>query len=675
MLPESSFAAFYPRTSRWLDKLAALTPLRFLLWLVVAYAIYTGFFTDPWKLADWMDDHQFYAWEESDRMTLLKWHQIPQWNPYWCGGTVAASAPEDPFFGPDFLLRLVYGVAHGRRLAILLLVVMGMEGMYRLCRQLDSSAIPSAFAAVLFGTCDKFVSFLHDGWVNFLGFELIPWAVWCYFRGFEDKRYRLLGGFFIAWILLSAGTYPTPFTLLTLGFLTAVLSGRAALFGERRGEWIVPWKSLLVIGLVAVLLTAVKLFPLLSFMRQFPRVFTPQEMHAPAEVFGWVYARYGTVLILALIGLAFADKAAALCFGGALFSFSLAMGDFGPASPIHLLKRLPLFGQLRFPERYYVLIVFFLCICAARALTRIEDSVPWALRRLHAAYLHWRNPRDMRPASLPEPLVWVFAALGAFLVYRLGFAEVKHMVEGIHVAPGTMYVVEAPRYYDQPFRQARGNRRDAHIYPAVNMGTMYCVAGNPLPESALLRSDLPAEEYAQDPAKASVKRVSWSPNEIVLDVDAKETALVFVNQNWDAHWKANVGQVKNWDKLLAVEVPGGKHQLTLTYRNNTMVFFGLVSLATFLGLVGLTLRGGYRFVRTELERWDRLPAFPWSEAAIEPATGAAPPAADVDATRAELLGVLADKPESEEEPSPASAPEEEPEAKIEPEPKPDSQDS
>src|SRR5678815_4605872 len=121
----------FKETVRWTDRLFSLTALRLVLWVVVAGYVYQGIFTDPFNLADWMDDHQFVAWEESDRMTLLRFHQLPAWNPYWCGGTVAIAAPEDPFLSPDFLLRLIYGVANGRRLTVLLLVVLGFEGMYR----------------------------------------------------------------------------------------------------------------------------------------------------------------------------------------------------------------------------------------------------------------------------------------------------------------------------------------------------------------------------------------------------------------------------------------------------------------------------------------------------------------------------------------------------------------
>jgi hypothetical protein len=263
-------------TKRWTDRIASLTILRLIVWIAIAAWVYQGILSDPFKLADWMDDHQFYAWEESDRMTLLRWGQLPAWNPYWCGGTAGIAAPEDSFLSPDFLLRIFYGVAHGRRLAIMLFMVLGFEGTYRLCRRFDCTAFGAAFAAVIFGTCDRYVSFLHDGWINFMGFELLPWVVLCFVNGFASWRWRLLGGFFFAWIVLNAGTYPAPYTIVVLGYLTLFLSIRSLIHGERRA-WLAPWKSGDTIGLVSLGLSAGKLSPTYAFLSQFPRHFTPVE--------------------------------------------------------------------------------------------------------------------------------------------------------------------------------------------------------------------------------------------------------------------------------------------------------------------------------------------------------------------------------------------------------------
>ena len=602
----------FEHTKRWTDALANLTLLRLIVWVAIAAWVHQGVIGDAFKVAEWMDEHQFYSWEESDRMTLLRWGQLPAWNPYWCGGTVGVAAPEDPFLGPDFLLRIVFGVANGRRLALLLLVVMGFEGMYRLCRRLDATVIAAGFAAVTYATCDRFVSFVHDGWINFLGFELIPWVCLCFLKGLESWRWRLLGGFFFAWIVLSAGTYTTPFTLLALLYLTLACSGRA-LFGKNGGalpsprRWLTPWVVSSTIGVVALALAFGKLLPTLAFLRQFPRVFTPVEVHSASQLMAGFATRYGIVVALALIAIVTLDAAAAIFLGGAVLFFLLAMGDFDTWSPFHILKSLPIFSQLRFPDRYMVVVLFFVSVCAARGITRVEDALPAVVRRVWESILGWRK-RAPRPT--PKTLMWIAVGLSTFLAYRVIRPSAEAVMEWGRIKPTQIYVEEGPRTFDQPFRQSRSNRRDAHVFTAANMGSINCFAGNPLPESPLLRGDLAQEEYPVDPTKASVKRLFWSPNEIKLEVDAKEATTIYVNQNWAPEWRASIGTVKSVDKLLAVDVPAGKNTLVLAYRDHALLACLLVSLLSVLVLFGIFAREGVRWLKAESGRWDTLPTWP-----------------------------------------------------------------
>lgn len=621
-------------TIRWPDRLLSLTVLRFILWITFATLSHDGVLSDPFKLAEWMDDHQFYSWEESDRMTLLRWHQLPAWNPYWCGGTVGISAPEDPFLGPDFLLRLVFGVSIGRRFAVILLVCLGFEGMYRLCRRLDSSAVASVFAAVFFGTCDKLASFLHDGWVNFFGFELIPFVLYFLIDGTfsADRerafRARLMGGFFVAWIVLSAGTYPTPYSMLAVGYVTIALSiysffrrkdPPSARAGWRRvldAPWLIPWLTAGTIGVVALGISCGKMLPTLSFLRQFPRVFTPTETHAATEVFSGFWARYGIVWVLGLVGVFTADAAAGIFLGGAALFFALQMGDYGPTSPFHILKSLPIFGQLRFPDRFVVMILLFGSVAASRGITRVEDAFPAFVKRAWELLFAWKHRAGSKHAGKPIPAYpklasWVFVALAAALAFqKVVRPELEALLPGVRIRPGTMYVYEAPRRYDGPFRQSRGNRRDVHAFTMANLGSNYCVAGNPIPESALLRGDLKQEEYPEDPSKATVKRLEWTPNEIRLEVDAKEATTVLVNQNWAPQWRSNIGTVRDKEKLLAVDVPAGKNEVVLSYKDRFLDLCLLISLGTFLFVTWYLGRALYRAARREYEAFSGLPTWP-----------------------------------------------------------------
>ena len=63
-----------------------------------------------------------------------------------------------------------------------------------------------------------------------------------------------------------------------------------------------------------------------------------------------------------------------------------------------------------------------------------------------------------------------------------------------------------------------------------------------------------------------VRSVTVTPNHVDLDVDLRTDALVVVNQNHLAGFRADIGEVRNHQGLLAVWLGRGQHQLRLDYR-------------------------------------------------------------------------------------------------------------
>lgn len=594
-------------TPRWFDVLAAW-PLRLALWALLAAAVGPANYESPHHLIDFFDDHQFHAWETANRLTVLKYGELPAWNPYWCGGTPGVAAPEDSFYSPDFLLlRLPFGVALGRHLTIILLMMAGLEGMYRLARQFGSSAPGAALAALTYGTYDRFSEFITRGASNFhIGFELLPWAALGLLLGFERPRWRLAGGFVVGWIFLAAGTYPGPFAVLVLAVLTAGFAGRDWLHGAPK-QWLQPIKSFVTVGVVAFLIAACKLVPLLAFMAQFKRVWLPVEANTAMDLLSAMLPHYGTVVGLALVGLVYADFLTGLAFAAAALFFLLAMGDFGPLSPYHLLKKVPFFTQLRAPGRYTVPTILFLSLGAGRTVTRMQELLAKGLAWMAERTPPWRNwgPLGANRAQAAAAAV-ALVATGAVL-----WIPAKLMAAGVTVT-APIYVEQAPLQVDQPFAQSRGNRRDGHMFAAMNRGTLYCITGIPVPESPLLRADLPQEEYALDPA-AQVSETAWSPHAISLAIDATAATTVVVNQNFDKHWRSDRGEIINYQGLLAVKIAKGKQTLQLRYRDPLVVATAAMSGLTALFLLGVALWRGWAWMAGQARLWRSLPWRPRRE--------------------------------------------------------------
>lgn len=605
------------RSSRVLDGILGLTPLRLTLWLVVIAAVLPGLSTDPGKMIAFMDDHQFTNWEEADRISIVRYHELPFWNPYYCGGMASAAAPESGVFAPDYLLRLAFGVLAGRRLAVILFVFLGMEGIYRLCRAVNGSALSGVFAALVFPTFTMLVhSYLDQGWVNFFGFELVPWVILGLVKGTTSMSWRLIGGLALGWIALAAGTYTAPYTGIGVTFVTLALAAsclsRALGAGNASGAR-EPWNprelrglalSAATIAIVGILLAVAKLLPMMLLMRNYPRSFTPVEQNPPMQLLGGYWSVYAPVLLLAVVALFFQDRFARVFFATAALFFVLAMGQFAGWSPGTLMKRLPLVSGLRLPERYMVMFHLFIVLTAARALSNVEDAISRTGKWLWA---HVRAPHRRRALeTFAAPLV--MSGLAAGILFYEGQGTIKAILDAATVPAHSLYAFDPPQRVEQDFKQARGNRRDAHIWPFANRGTLYCFVGIPLPESARLRADLPQEEYPADPSVAKVERLSWSPHSIALKVEAALPTRILVNQNYSPHWTSDVGQVVNADVLLGVDVPQGTHVVTLRYRDRTSLLCLLVSLSTLLTVAVILGRTAMRHGKETFGRYQTLMA-------------------------------------------------------------------
>jgi DNA polymerase-1 len=254
--------------------------------------------------------------------------------------------------------------------------------------------------------------------------------------------------------------------MLAVGYVTIALSiysffrrkdPPSARAGWRRvldAPWLIPWLTAGTIGVVALGISCGKMLPTLSFLRQFPRVFTPTETHAATEVFSGFWARYGIVWVLGLVGVFTADAAAGIFLGGAALFFALQMGDYGPTSPFHILKSLPIFGQLRFPDRFVVMILLFGSVAASRGITRVEDAFPAFVKRAWELLFAWKHRAGSKHAGKPIPAYpklasWVFVALAAALAFqKVVRPELEALLPGVRIRPGTMYVYEAPRRYE-----------------------------------------------------------------------------------------------------------------------------------------------------------------------------------------------------------------------------------
>jgi hypothetical protein len=126
---------------------------------------------------DKTDDQHFTLFEETARMAVVKFHQLPFWNPYYCGGISGFGTPSARFVSPTFLLSIIFGTIRADTLVAVAMTLVGLEGVFRYARARGGGALGSMLVAPVFALSGYFGRWQTQGWTNFFAFELVPWAL------------------------------------------------------------------------------------------------------------------------------------------------------------------------------------------------------------------------------------------------------------------------------------------------------------------------------------------------------------------------------------------------------------------------------------------------------------------------------------------------------------------
>jgi hypothetical protein len=603
-----------PVRARLGDRLLGFFGFRLVIFVLAAQAFLPGVLNDPpWNLAQYHDDHYYMMHDEVARLTYAEYGQIPAWNPWHCGGMIGLEYATSSEVSPEFIFRILYGTAPGRKLTVLFFVLLGMEGVFRYARKNGASAIGGVTAGIAFACMHHFVTLLGWGWVIMFNYNLIPWLA----LGFETglrKRWGIVGGGAVmAWIIFGGGSYMAPYgTLVLLAlFVNETIRAALKLDGAESVKWWRPAVTLAGMAVVAIGLSAIKLIPAVDFVMGHPRPVDQKDLTNPLSALGmlvvptqhagWIagagdFYVGSEIFILALVALFVRDSKVAKFWGVAAFFFLLGCGEFIENAPYNYLHKLPIFSQLRFPVRMLTLTSLFLALAGSLGLTRLEDAIRHLVDKVGDKLGGGRPKRN---------LAIVGGVAGVVFAGWLGVHAAKDVLEHNRIAPGTIYNFQPPLVKDQPFRQSRGNRWDAHVWTFTNLGTIHCFEENKVFESPYLRGDLPAEEFGAPDTDTKVERLSWSPHKIVLKVTSSKPGRFIINQNHHDAWKTDVGEIASDGGLITVRVPAGEHKVTVEYRDWRVRLGGLITFAT---LLAIAIRGWKRLRARGLaaRRWWRM---------------------------------------------------------------------
>lgn len=567
-----------------------------IVWIILLFSIIAFVYALPvfyeinnWGVQDW-DQHFFY--HAVPRTTILQYHQIPLWNPYYCSGTVLLANPQSRFLSPTFVLILLFGVVKGIKIEICLYLVIGMLGVYYLLRyyKLDkSSAIVSAFVFML---NSSYTLNLTAGMTWFLSVAYLPWIFVFYLKAFSNLKYALISSIFVALMYFGGGVYPLAITALFL-IIFSVLS-----VCFKKYKIIKTCKVLSIIMICTLCLGAVKFFPSIEFIRQYPRKVedysgyslnslqyslfnSDQKLRTmnklPGEEKGFVngfsYAMdengvyIGIIpFILFLIGLGvyFRSKMPLfLCFFIFLW---ISFGNRISPSLWELIHKLPVYNFMRVAQRFRIVFIFCLTIFAGFGFQKVKDIVSKITRN--------------------KKLIRVFAGVSAIVILGdLIIVSFPIWKDAFTITP--IKTIKSDKFYQVSKLPLYG--AFSSMYPAFlcNLGTINAYETANVPRNALpIESKKYKGEVYLKNTKGEVYFKTWSPNKITISVDAEDKGYVVVNQNYyPGGWKVkgNKNQkVESVDGLLSVRVGPDENEVELYYFPISFVIGLIVTLITLL---------------------------------------------------------------------------------------------
>ena len=477
---------------------------------------------------------------------------------------------------------MVFGVLRASPLIAVLACFAGLEGTFRYARARGAGTLGAMLAAPLFALSGFFPRSAAFEWVNFLGFQLLPWAALGLRRAFGgDIRGAVLAAVAVGWMTCFGGTYAAPYTVLVAlwelipALVTLVRRRRGQTGGPRGARFGAPFaadggaqrrassggarganasklnkskarQGLVLCALISVLLAAgiaaVRLWPIAETLAAAPRILGAWDVNTPIAVikylFGWGIPFRGDFLVGVLV-LPFAVWAAlerrnVWALGAACYFLCLSSGYAAQPTGYAVLRTIPPFTMLRSPERFLVPFALFYAVLAARGLGRIEAFV----RRRR-----WTPGRKVAFALTAVTLAVVND--GVLVDNDWSWQRGRTLMERPTTAA------------ERPFANARGDRWLAVYYPGLDRGTLSCFDDYQIPQSPALAGDLQHEEWVGGSGRGKVDRVAWSPNSITLHAELPQPGRVIVNQNWHPGWHSTVGDVVSDQERLAVDLPAG----------------------------------------------------------------------------------------------------------------------
>jgi hypothetical protein len=507
--------------------------------------------------SDGGDGPFFFRLIEAGKISLSRWHELPLWNPYECGGVPLWDNPQSLVAAPLILLLQPLTTSATMGVWAMVHVTAGFLGTWLLCRnELKTSRIAAFVASCLFAFSAPHSNHIAGGHTAFAAFQLAPLTLYFWRRAETDRRFAIGLGLVVANMFYEGGVYALAYTGLMLAIETATrIATPSRIVGIVRAG--------VVAGCIAGMVAGARLLPVLDQLAHHKRPLAAEHdfidwqllkdmylarTHALRFGHEYVWGEYiaytgPIILALAAIGilLSLRDKKWMLVVAALVLVFML--GHFAPWAPWTFLKtHVPPFISMRVPARFRLLLVLFIACWVAIAIDRL--------------------PRFLESIAGGSPVVRASrVVVTAIAIFATGDVA-GHSIDVInsqwdgptpgHAQPSTRLHLGGPgigQFIDQP-RQNRGRLECWEEWAPF--------AGAPL-----WTGDVPQAKVA--PSAGEIYSVHRTQNSFLVDVEAREPTTVLFNTSWARGWRANIGTPREQNRELVVDVPAGHHRMKVWY--------------------------------------------------------------------------------------------------------------
>jgi hypothetical protein len=525
------------------------------------------------------DGQFFHRLIESGKVSISRYHELPLWNAYECGGVPLWDNPQSVVASPLMLLMQRLSTTVTMRLWYILHHAAGFVCMWLFSRHdLRLSRAATLVASTVFALTVAHASQYAGGHAALVGFLYAPLALLLWRRAESDRRCAVGLGLLFAWTFYEGGVYPVPHIGLMLAFETVTR------FTSLRRLRAILWAGVLM-TVAFVTVGAARLFPVADQIVHHKRALEAEsdaiswktlgemyfarthEWHVAGQQYVWPeYIAYlgAFVVLLATAGLLLSMAHETWFLAVGVFVFALMMGHVTKWAPWHLLKEYVFpWKSMRVPSRFRLLWLVFLAGWVGFAVDRLPPLLTRLLGR--------------RFGSAAGTVVLGIALIGAGDALAVAMDTV-----GGKFNVGPEQVVEA-----SPNLYIGGPGMASFIdQPRQNRGRLDCWEEWNFTQGApQWQGDVPQAKTA-DASVLTVLHVARTQNTFTIDVDAKAPGRVLVNLPYERGWRTNVGKTADQGKLLVVDVPEGTSKVRLKYWPSWLTLGFVV---TGLGLVGVVV--------------------------------------------------------------------------------------